>query len=119
MKIRYNVNVPEDYDFRGGKWSDLLKDFAQKNYRNQEIQFESSDEANIHSKSKKEAVRYTQKGCKMKVIEVVVVEHKGKLIGLDTLDVERLMKKKDTFLNSLLGASISGLVFLAILIATH
>lgn len=45
MKIRYNVNVPEDYDFRGGKWSDLLKDFAQKNYRNQEIQFESANEA--------------------------------------------------------------------------
>lgn len=55
----------------------------------------------------------------MKVIEVVVVEHKGKLIGLDTLDVDQLMRKRDTLLNSLLGASISGLVFLAILIATH
>lgn len=55
----------------------------------------------------------------MKVIEVVVVEHKGKLIGLDILDVDQLMRKRDTLLNSLLGASISGLVFLAILIATH
>lgn len=55
----------------------------------------------------------------MKVIEVVVVEHKGKLIGLDTLDVDQLMRKRDTLLNSLLGASISGLVILAILIATH
>lgn len=45
MKIRYNVTVPQDYKNRGGKWSDLLKDFTQKNYRNQEIQFASANEA--------------------------------------------------------------------------
>lgn len=54
-----------------------------------------------------------------KIIDVTVIEHKGKLIGLDEIDVDQLMRKRDTLLNSLLGASISGLVFLAILIATH
>lgn len=53
------------------------------------------------------------------IVEVIVVEHKGKLIGLDKTDVEILMRKRDSFLNSLLGASVTALVFLAILIATH
>lgn len=45
MKTRYNVDVPKDYNMRGGKWSDLLRDFSQKNYRNLELQCDSTEEA--------------------------------------------------------------------------
>lgn len=53
------------------------------------------------------------------VIDVFVIKHKGKLIGLDLKDADRLMKRQDKILNTLLGILLSGLLIILALLASR